>query len=247
MKRRSETQPFLHQKLLTLTGFSDHACWRKLQKHGIRRPGAGKRVQWNPKAVNFVTEQGYDAAVQKFNTSKKAGYRFMQRNQRSMGSCRGQYSLTQLRKLLSARIETISGWIRAGYLEASPFQYGGKETHIVSDEQLRKFLKTYSGDLMPRRLPEKRLAFLSKFPLRRRTCRAWTVAHPRKQKGKRSVSKRRVPFGLATTWGTRSAFTLVTLALPFLRSARIGSVVWQDVIGWPEIFGSPDISGCLSV
>ena len=32
----------LHQKLLTLTGFSDHACWRKLQKHGIRRPGAGK-------------------------------------------------------------------------------------------------------------------------------------------------------------------------------------------------------------
>ena len=153
----------LHQKLLTLTGFSDHACWRKLQKHGIRRPGAGKRVQWNPKAVDFVMEQGYDAAVQKFNTSKKAVYRFMQRNQRSMGSCRGQYSLNQLRKLLSVRTETISGWIRAGYLEASPFQYGGKETHIVSDEQLRKFLKTYSGDLMPRRLPEKRLAFLSNF------------------------------------------------------------------------------------
>ncbi len=153
----------LHQKLLALTGFSDHACWRYLQKFGIKRPGAGKRVQWNPKAVDFVMDQGYDAAVQKFNTSKKAVYRFMQRNERVLGACRGQYSLNQLRKLLSVRTETIGSWIKAGYLEATPFQYGGKETYIVSDDQLRKFLKSFSGDLMPRRLPEKRLEFLSNF------------------------------------------------------------------------------------
>ena len=77
----------------------------------------------------------------------------MQRNERAMGACRGQYSLNQLRKLLSVRTETIAGWIKAGHLEATPFQYGGKETYIVSDEQLRKFLKTFAGDLMPRRLP----------------------------------------------------------------------------------------------
>jgi len=153
----------LQEKLAALTGFSDHACWRYLQKFGVKRPGAGMRLQWNPKAVDFVMDQGYDAAVQKFNTSKKAVYRFMQRNQRSMGACRGQYSLNQLRKLLAVRTETIGGWIRAGQLEATPFQYGGKETYIVSDEQLRKFLKTFSGDLMPRRLPEKRLAFLSNY------------------------------------------------------------------------------------
>ncbi len=153
----------LHQKLAALTGFSDHACWRYLQKFGIKRPGAGKRMQWNPKAVDFVMDQGYDAAVQKFNTSKKAVYRFMQRNERAMGACRGQYSLNQLRKLLSVRTETIGGWIKAGHLEATAFQYGGKETYIVSDEQLRKFLKCFSGDLMPRRLPEKRLEFLSQF------------------------------------------------------------------------------------
>ncbi len=158
-----QTAALLHQRLLTLTGFSDHACWRYLQKHGLKRPGSGKRVQWSPKAVDFVMDQGYDAAVQKFNTSKKAVYRFMQRNERAMGACRGQYSLNQLRKLLKVRTETIGGWIRAGQLEASPFQYGGKETHVVSDEQLRKFLKAYAGDLMPRRLPEKRLAFLSNF------------------------------------------------------------------------------------
>ncbi len=153
----------LHQKLAALTGFSDHACWRYLQKFGIKRPGAGKRVQWNPKAVDFVMDQGYDAAVQKFNTSKKAVYRFMQRNERAMGACRGQYSLNQLRKLLSVRTETLGGWIKAGHLQATPFQYGGKETYIVSDEQLRKFLKSFSGELMPRRLPEKRLEFLSNF------------------------------------------------------------------------------------
>ena len=153
----------LHQKLLALTGFSDHACWRYLQKFGIKRPGAGKRVQWNPKAVDFVMDQGYDAAVQKFNTSKKAVYRFMQRNERTMGACRGQYSLNQLRKLLAVRTETIGSWIKAGHLEATPFQYAGKETYVVSDEQLRKFLKNFSGELMPRRLPEKRLEFLSNF------------------------------------------------------------------------------------
>ncbi len=134
-----------------------------MEKFGIKRPGAGKRVKWTPKAVDFVMDQGYDAAVQKFNTSKKAVYRFMQRNERTMGSCRGQYSLNQLRKLLSVRTETIVGWIKAGHLEATPFQYGGKETYIVSDEQLRKFLESYSSGLMPRRLPEKRLEFLSQF------------------------------------------------------------------------------------
>ncbi len=153
----------LQQKLLAMTGFSDHACWRFMEKFGIKRPNAGKRVKWNPKAVDFVMDQGYDAAVQKFNTSKKAVYRFMQRNERAMGACRGQYSLNQLRKLLSVRTETIAGWIKAGHLEATPFQYGGKETYIVSDEQLRKFLKRFAGELMPRRLPEKRLEFLSNF------------------------------------------------------------------------------------
>lgn len=153
----------LQQKLAAMTGFSDHACWRFMEKYGIKRPRSGTRKKWNPKAIDFIMDQGYDAAVQKYNVSKKAVYRLMQRNERSIGSCRGQYSLNQLRKLLSVRTESIVSWIKAGHLEATPHQYGGKETFIVSDEQLKAFLKTYSSGLMPRRLPEKRLAFLSDF------------------------------------------------------------------------------------
>ena len=153
----------LHERLQELTGFSSHACWRYLQKFGIERPGAGKRKTWHPKAIDFVMEQGYDAAVQKFRCSKKSLYSYVSRQQRTIGHCKGQYSLHQLRKLLSMRTETIVSWIRAGYLEATPFQYAGKDTYIVSDEQLRIFLKKHSGELMPRRLPEKRINFLANF------------------------------------------------------------------------------------
>lgn len=153
----------LQQQLETLTGFSSHACWRYLNKFGIQRPGAGKRKQWDQKAVDFVLEQGYDAAVQKFDTSKRAVYSFMQRHQRSVGQWRGQYSLHQVRRLLSMRTDTIVSWIKAGHLEATPVQFAGKETYVITEEQLRKFVSKHSSHLMPRRLPEKRIAFLSSF------------------------------------------------------------------------------------
>lgn len=161
---RAEKHPLLlEQQLESLTGFSNHACWRYLNKHGVKRPGTGKRRQWDEKAVDFVMEQGYDAAVQKFKTSKKALYSFMQRNNRSVGQWRGEYSLHHVRKLLSVRTDTILSWIKAGYMEATPTTFAGKDSYIISQEQLRKFLSKHSGDLMPRRLPEKRIAFLSEF------------------------------------------------------------------------------------
>lgn len=160
----AEKHPLLlEQQLESLTGFSNHACWRYLNKHAIKRPGTGQRRQWDQKAVEFVMEQGYDAAAQKYKTSKKAIYSFMGRNNRSVGQWRGEYSVHQIRKLLNVRTDTVLSWIRAGYLEATPIVFAGKESYVITEEQLKKFLLANVGGLMPRRLPEKRVRFLSNF------------------------------------------------------------------------------------
>lgn len=153
----------LHRQLEQLTGFSEDACWRFLERHDIQRPGSGTRKIWDFTLVEFVMEHGYEKAAEKFGCSRKALYSAMQRHQRSIGHCSGHYGLNQLRKLLNVRLETIKHWISAGYLEAIPVTYGGKATFLVSDEQLRRFLMREAGNMLPRRFPEKRVEFLSNY------------------------------------------------------------------------------------
>lgn len=156
-------------QLQEMTGFSLFACWRFLERHGIRRPGAGKRLSWDDSKIVHAMEHGYDETVQKYSCSKRAAYSAVVRYERMVGPCNGGYSLRQLSKLLTVRTEQIKFWIRAGYLEATPTTFGRKETFIVSDAQLSQFLKKYAGGLMsssdgrvaPRRLPDKRLKFIS--------------------------------------------------------------------------------------
>ncbi len=163
-KDKARNAVLLHNQLEELTGFSADACWRFLQRHGIERPGTGKRKIWDTAlVVEYVMEHGYKAAAQKFACSPHALYSLMQREKRVIGHCSGQYGLNQLRKLLNIRIETIKGWIRIGVLEATPVLHGGKSTFVVSDDQLRRFLRREAGSLLPRGFPEKRVEFLSNY------------------------------------------------------------------------------------
>lgn len=65
--------------------------------------------------------------------------------------------------MFSVRVETIQYWIKTGALEATIVMYGGKETFVVSDDQLRRFLSREAGSLILRRFPEKRAEFLSNY------------------------------------------------------------------------------------
>ena len=152
----------LHSQLEELTGFSSDACWRFLERHGIQRPGSGSRKTWDPAIVDFVMEYGYDAAAKKFGCSKKALYSLMGRENRTVGHCSGHFGLNQLRRLLNVRRETIKHWISIGLLEATVAMHGGKETFVVTDEQLRRFLSREAGNMI-RRFPEKRVEFLSNY------------------------------------------------------------------------------------
>ena len=154
----------LHSHLEELTGFSSAACWRFLQRHGIQRPGSGTRKVWSHEImVEFVMEHGYEKAAQKFNCSKKALYSAMQRQQRALGHCAGQYGLNQLRRMLNVRSDMLKSWIDMGRLEATRVEYAGKPTFVVSNDQLRRFLTREAGNLLTRRFPEKRVEFLSNY------------------------------------------------------------------------------------
>lgn len=154
----------LHNQLEELTGFSSFACWRFLERQGIRRPGAGTYRTWDTFAVaEYVMEHGYEAAAKKFACPKSTLYNVMWRVDRTLGHCSGHYGLNQLRKMFSVRVQTVLYWIKTGLLEATPVMYGGKETFVVSDEQLRRFVSREAGSLILRRFPEKRAEFLSNY------------------------------------------------------------------------------------
>lgn len=157
----------LHNQIEELTGFKSDVCWRFLQRHGIQRPGAGTYRTWDEAMVNtvieYVMEHGYKAASQKFGCSTKSLYCLMHRAGRQVGQCSGQYGLNQLRRLLNVRMEILVGWIKTGVLEATSIMHGGKLTFVVSDDQLRRFLSREARNMLPRRFPEKRVAFLSNY------------------------------------------------------------------------------------
>jgi hypothetical protein len=60
-------------------------------------------------------------------------------------------------------MEILVGWIKTGVLEATSIMHGGKLTFVVSDDQLRRFLSREARNMLPRRFPEKRVAFLSNY------------------------------------------------------------------------------------
>jgi hypothetical protein len=153
----------LHHQLEQLTGFSSSACWRFLQNNGIQRPGFGKRTFWDPAVIDYVMDHGYDAAAAKYGCTKKALYSLMERHERSIGHSSGNYGFNMLRKLLCVRAEVIKRWISSGQLEATPISYGNKLSFVFSDEQLRQFLSRNAGSMLLRRVPQKRIEFLSDF------------------------------------------------------------------------------------
>ena len=117
----------LHRKLNEMTGFGPEPAWRFLKSYGIHRPHSPRRRAWDvEKVVEYVLENGYDAAMRKFGLSRKYLYNLVHRNSRLVGHNQGGYGLNQLRLLLKVRVETIQSWIRTGALEANSVERGGK-------------------------------------------------------------------------------------------------------------------------
>ncbi len=154
----------LHEQLQQLTGFSSKVCWSFLERHNVRRPGAGRNKQWEPKMLDYVLDHGYDRAALRFECSKAKLYGFVRRQGRMAGHCGGEFSVDQLRRLMTVRADTVQWWIGNGLLEATPLIYGGRQTWRVSSDQLKTFLRSSGKKIIGlHRIPAKRLSFLEEF------------------------------------------------------------------------------------
>ena len=156
----------LHRHLSEMTGFDPEATWRFLRSYGIQRPlSPRRRALDTEKIVEHVLDYGYDSAMRKFQVSRKYLYNLVYRHGRMVGHNQGGYGLNQLRLLLKVRVETIQSWINMGALEANRVQYGGKQSYVVTDEQLRRFFKLHKekARVIAHRFPAKRVEFLEEF------------------------------------------------------------------------------------
>lgn len=155
----------LHNQLQEMTGYNSHVCWRFLDReYDIRRPGAGTRKRWDDdEVVEHAMNHGFAETAKKYGCTMKAVYCAVARKQRLVGHGHGQFSPHQLSKLLNVRYGLILDWIHAGVLEATPVSRGGKDTFLISDEQFRRFLLYATRNLISRRLPTKRIEFLSNY------------------------------------------------------------------------------------
>lgn len=157
----------LHRQLAEMTGYSDPACWRLLQRYGIERPGAGSRIFWSEekadRAVEYAMDWGADEAAKKFGCSKKAITSLLWRKNRRAGHGHGMYSLHMLKEMLRVRHETLLGWIHSGILGAVETQYGSRKSYLVPAEALEKFCRKQAGKIAPRRFPAKRAEFVSRY------------------------------------------------------------------------------------
>jgi hypothetical protein len=156
----------LHRNLSGMTGFDSEATWRFLRSYGIQRPLSPRRRSLDTeKVVEHVLDYGYDSAMRKYQVSRKYLYNLLYRNGRTVGHNQGGYGMNQLRLLLKVRVETIQTWINMGALEATRVQYGGKQSYVVTDDQLRRFFKSHKekARVIAHRFPAKRVEFLEEF------------------------------------------------------------------------------------
>ena len=114
--------------------------------------------------IDYVQDNGYDKAAAHFGCDKEKLYQFVKRQGRIVGHSGGDFSIAQLRRLMTVRTVTVQWWIGNGLLEATAVTYGGKETSRVSPDQLKKFLQGPGKKIIGlHRVPEKRLNFLEEF------------------------------------------------------------------------------------
>jgi len=66
----------LCEELASTTGNDKRACWRFLNKHGVKRPGSGSRRRFDPRTVNalidYVCDHGVQAAANRMNQREDA-------------------------------------------------------------------------------------------------------------------------------------------------------------------------------
>jgi hypothetical protein len=165
--QKSKHPEALCEELAVLTGFDKRACWRFLNKHGVKRPGSKSRRKFDPGTANilidYISDHGVSAAAQKFGYDSKSLYNFLYRQEHTKLS-RDSFSLRQVCAHLRVRYRRARSWIDQGLLEAERQQTRtGGVRYLIDFEALRRFCKLHRNQLITRRSAPGRIDFLTEY------------------------------------------------------------------------------------
>jgi len=151
-------------ELKGLTGYSERTCWAFLERHGIDRPGAKRRISFSEntfeRLFDCVLNHGQKEASTRFKVSSKTIYNALYRRGLTsrVGDC---LTLRDLQMFLRVRPSTILHWVEMELLNPKITERSnGKPVYKFDHEEVVKFCRQQMPRLLPRKWPEKRLEFI---------------------------------------------------------------------------------------
>lgn len=165
--RQNKPPAALCEELLSLTGNDRRACWRFLNKHGIKRPGSGSRRKFDARTsdalVEYISDHGVQEAARRFGYEAKSLYNLLYRQEHTRLS-KDAMSLRQVCAYLRVKHSQAARWIESGLLEAVRRESRtGAVTYLIEFQSLQKFCRDHRNLLVTRRSSPNRIRFLEEY------------------------------------------------------------------------------------
>lgn len=165
--RQSKHPAALCDELAWVTGNDKRACWRFLNKHGIRRPGSVSRHKFDRQTcealIEYISDHGVQAAALRFGYEAKSLYNLLYRQEHTKLS-RDAMSLREVCGHLRVRHSQGIRWIEMGLLKAvTRRSASGAVSYLVDFEALQRFCREHRNLLVTRRSSPNRLRFLEEY------------------------------------------------------------------------------------
>lgn len=152
----------LVQQLQPMTGYPLDACWRYVNRFGIKRPTQYQR--WTGAAREKVLEMSEVRTVEEiarhFDVSTKAVYHVIARSGRRVSRRSEWFGLHATARYLTVKPARVRSWMASGMLNGVVETHGQINYTMISGAELAKFCKTYKSELLRQRIPEKRIQFI---------------------------------------------------------------------------------------
>ena len=149
------------------SGNDERACWRFLNKHGIKRPGSASRRKFDRRTCEtlfeYISDHGVQAAALRFGYDAKSLYNLLYRQEHTKLSTDAM-SLRQVCTYLRIKHSQATRWIEAGLLRAARRESRtGVVSYLIEFDALRKFCREHRNLLITRRASPNRIRFLEEY------------------------------------------------------------------------------------
>lgn len=157
----------LCKELESVSGNDTRACWRFLNRHGIKRPGTASRCRFDRRTcdtlIEYISDHGVQAAAVRFGYEAKSLYNLLYRQEHTNLSTDAM-SLREVCAHLRIRHSQATRWIELGLLKAVRRESRtGVVSYLIEFNALQKFCKEHRNLLVTRRSSPNRIRFLEEY------------------------------------------------------------------------------------